>query len=254
MLFSLHRSVRADIRINELSPQTNPEWVELYNPDEETCALSGITLYFADTTDTTQKIQFCSGTSLSGKTYGRIVRPEGSYWLSNAGDTLLLKREDDVIDSVTFGNQLLKAPVGTQSAARNSEGVWAISDNPSPSGDVISFVCPTPTVTNTPVLTVTNPPTPAATNISSPTKIGVPSIQERPTSFVTIISTVEIEDEMASGEAVLGLTDEMPEPTVTPPDMLSQKRPYIAALLFVGIGLALLAAVSVMKIRYTKDI
>jgi hypothetical protein len=254
LLVSFHRPVQADIRINEFSPETNPEWVELYNPDKEPSGLSGVVLYFADSTDTTQKVSFCSGTALSGNAYGRVVRPNGSYWLSNTGDTLMLKREDDTIDSITFGNPLLKAPVGTQSATRNETGEWTITDNPSPAGEVISLVCPTLIATNTPVPTATTVPDVTGGIVASSTKTGTPTVTERPTSFVRILSTVAVEDEMVSQGAVLGFMDQTPEATATSQDALSEKRPYVVALLFVGIGLALLAAVSVVRIRYTKDI
>ena len=254
LLFILHYPVQADIRINEFSSQTNPEWVEVYNPDEETRALSGMTLYFAEDTDTTQKVSFCSGTSMSGKTYGRIVRPEGSYWLSNSGDTIMLKREDDVIDSITFGNQLLKAPVGTQSATRNTEGVWVITDMPSPSGESINLTCPTTAPTNTPSSTPTVTKTP--TNTPEPTSkivmtIPTPSCTVKPTSFVRIISQVLDEEDTSASGSVLGsdISVELATPTTS---MLIEKRPYIIALVSTAIGLALIAAVSVLKIRYTK--
>ena len=254
LLFILHCPVHADIRINEFSPQTNPEWVELYNPDEEVRTLSGMTLYFAGDTDTTQKVSFCSGTNMSGKTYGRIVRPEGSYWLSNSGDTIMLKREDDVIDSITFGNQLLKAPIGTQSITRNDEGVWILTDIPSPSGEVINLVCPTVAPTNTPSSTPTVTKTPSAT--SEPTQKSVttmptPSCTVKPTAFVRIISQVLVE-EVASNGSVLGKTDASLEEATPTISMLVEKRPYIIALVITAIGLALIAAVSVIKIRYTK--
>jgi|GEM_PF-3513909 len=254
LLFVLHYPVQADIRINEFSPQTNPEWVELYNPDEETHMLSGMTLYFASDIDTTQKVLFCSGTSLSGKTYGRVVRPEGSYWLSNSGDTLLLKREDDVIDSITFGNQLLKAPVGTQSATRNSEGLWGITDSPSPSGDAISVACPTAIPTNTPSSTATptkNPTNTPEFTSGSVTKTLTPSCTVKPTSYVRIISRVTVDENTSMSGVVLG-SDVSLESSTPASNLLAEKRPYIIALISTAIGLALIAAVSVLKIRYTK--
>ena len=254
LLFVFYSPVQADVRINEFSSQTNPEWIELYNPDEETRALSGITLYFAGDTDTTQKVSFCSGTSMSGKTYVRIVRPEGSYWLSNSGDTITLKREDDVIDSITFGSQLLKAPVGTQSATRNTEGVWVITDIPSPSGDVINFVCPTIAPTNTPSSTPTVTKIPTGTpefKQGSSTKFPTPSCTVKPTSFVRVISESREGEDIALNGSVLG--DDVSLKEATPPtSMLVEKRPYIIALVSTAIGLALIAAVSVIKIRYTK--
>ncbi|MFZ2025253.1 MAG: hypothetical protein WAV51_03155 [Microgenomates group bacterium] len=109
----------------------------------------------------------------------------------------------------------------------------------------------TPTVTPTPAKGPTNTPAVSTVLITTPTPINPSS---KPTSFVQILSQVTVVDEMAPSGTVLGQTNETQKNASGSMDMLSEKRPYIIALLFVGIGLSLLAAVSVIKIRYTKDI
>jgi len=238
VLFFLPRSVIANIRINEFSPQTNPEWVELYNPDEGEHSLSGMVLYFDDNVDTPQKLVFCSNSVLAAKTYALITRLSDSYWLSNSGDTLILKKEDDTIDSISFGSgQLIKAPTGTQSASRTDTGEWAIANNASPQGDQINFVCPTSTPTPTPA--------PAPTNTQIPTKTPTPSIT--PTIKPKLTSTP-----IATPTAEL-ITTITPSPTAavlgTQDTQVSKNKKYIIALLFISVGCALLAAVFVIKNR-----
>lgn len=113
---------------------------------------------------------------------------------------------------------------------------------------------PNPTSTNTPIPTVDTTPTLTPTLTPIPTKIPTPSCTVQPTSFVQILSQVTALGGMASTGAVLGQEDEHKNNASASMDILSQKRPYITALLLVSIGLAFLAAVSVIKIRYTKKV
>ncbi len=137
----------ADIIINEFSSASNPEWVELYNPTDQTISLKNTTLFFDAKTDTSQKVLFCEVDQISAKSFKLINRPEKSYWLSNDGDTLVLKRDDDSIDTIFFGTgQTLKAPTATQSATRFPDGSsdWIINNQPSSQGEIASFDCPAP--------------------------------------------------------------------------------------------------------------
>lgn len=113
---------------------------------------------------------------------------------------------------------------------------------------------PTNTPTPTPIPTATNTPTPTsvqtATNTQTPT--AVPKISS--TFPVTATLTQSALDNAASATgAVLGEETEPKTGQMQPTDLLAEKQPYIIALLFVGIGLAMLAAVYVVKIRlYSK--
>jgi len=269
VLCSFPRSVEADIRLSEFSPQTNPEWVEIINTGDEQRSLSGMVLYFSESTDSTQKVLFCSNTMLQGKTYARIVRPENSYWLSNSGDTLVLKQEDDTIDTVTFGSgQLLKAPIGTQSAIRTDTGDWMITDSPSPQGDVLSFECPTatPTVTNTPTqqpeATKTPTMTHTATTVPTKTPTRTPTITSTithtvtpsPTDAILAVPTSNQHDDLSPSGEVLGQIQQQATKNEASVDRVNKQKIPIISLLFVGVGFALLAAVYVIKIRlYSKE-
>ncbi|MEX2012982.1 MAG: hypothetical protein WD967_01100, partial [Candidatus Levyibacteriota bacterium] len=164
-------SFAAGLVINEFSSASIPEWVELYNPDEQNYSLKGVILFFDSSSDTSQKVSFCDSDEILAKSYKLITRPSSSFWLANTGDTLILKKEDDIIDSIAYGSgQSLKAPTATQSANRVPDGGESFTNGtPSPHQEnEASFTCPTPTTTptppptNTPTLTSTKIPTPTA--------------------------------------------------------------------------------------------
>lgn len=112
---------------------------------------------------------------------------------------------------------------------------------PSPTAAPTQTPCPTATPTTVP--TGTSTPTSGPSVVLSPVS--------KPTSFVRVIATVmEEETDMVEG-AVLGARQDDTD-TATTSSMFAEKRPYIRALLVTGIGLAILAAVWLIKIRYTK--
>lgn len=247
IIFSV-RPVFASVVINEFSPASNPEWVELYNPDDQTFSLNGVTLFFDDSPTTTQKVTFCSSDELGAKSYKLIKRSINSYYLKDDGDKLILKKEDDVIDSIGYGSgQLLKVPSATQSAIRVPDGStnWLLTDVPSPQGDAASFVCPTPTPTPEPTNTPTptpepkNTPTPTPTRTPTPTKTLTPTLKPMPTLVAT-----------ASVSAVLGISDS-PEIASVEADTKTKTsvQPLIISLLFVGIGCGILSLVFVWQKR-----
>lgn len=213
-------SFAAGLVINEFSSTSNPEWVEIYNLDEQTYPLQGVVLFF-DGTSVTQKVSFCDNDQISAKSFKLITRPNNSYWLSNSGDTLILKKEDDIIDSISYGSgQSLGALTSTQSASRipDGGGSWVLNNSPSPQGDEVSFVCPTPTATptNTPIpaptSTPTQTPTPTRTPTPTPTlkPSGSPTPKILPTdvlgestesgSFISPTKTINKENILISNE------------------------------------------------------
>jgi len=233
LLFSFSvKEVLADVIINEFSSASNPEWVELYNPTDQTISLDNLVLFFDANPDTTQKLSFCQNEQITAKAFNRIVRPSESYWLANDGDSIILKREDDIIDTISYGKeQSLKAPSTTQSASRPDEGSeWVILDSPTPQGDIISFACPTavptviPTVeptmvptsspTNTPTLTLTLTPTP--TNTPTPKLTLIPTIKPTPTLAIVLEPTESLgfggtePPSNLSAEEILGMSDTSP--------------------------------------------
>ncbi|MCX6791827.1 MAG: lamin tail domain-containing protein [Candidatus Gottesmanbacteria bacterium] len=251
------RPVNASIVINEFSSASNPEWVELYNPDDQAFPLAGVVLFFDGNSATTQKLTFCPQDELGAKSFKLITRSKNSYWLADSGDTLILKKEDDTIDSISYGSgQLLKTLTASQSGIRVPDGSinWSVTDAPSPQGDAASFVCPTPTPTpeptNTPTPTPepTEPPTPTPTRTLTPTRTPTPTRASTPTVKPTIVASASAA--LSSASAVLGATDSAATASVMASrDTRPSAKPLIISLLLVGIGCAILSLVFVWQKR-----
>lgn len=209
-LFFLHfanPAFVAGLVINEFSSASSSEWVEIYNSDEQTYSLQNVVLFF-DGTSVTQKVSFCDNDQISAKSFKLITRPSSSYWLANSGDTLILKKEDDVIDSISYGSgQSLGAPTSSQSASRIPDGgSWVLNNSPSPQGDEASFVCPTPTPTptNSPTPTPTSTTTPAATSTPSPTPTKTLTPTSTSNTLTSKITPSAQENVLQDSSSVLG--------------------------------------------------
>ncbi len=185
-----------NILISEFSPASDPEWVELYNPNESSFSLKGIVLFFDDSPTTSQKLSFCDEDQIPAKSY-KLIRNQNS-WLNNSGDTLILKKAGETIDSIAYGTgQLLKSPTSTQSASRalSTDLNWSISNNPGTEGEIASFNCPTPTLTPT--------VTPAAASTPSTSNSPTPSDTPNQTSYDNIyLSEVMVNPENNEDEWV----------------------------------------------------
>ncbi len=160
-----------NILLSEFSSASDPEWVELYNPNEAIFSLKGVILFFDDNPTTSQKLTFCDTDQIPAKSY-KLVQPSNN-WLSNTDDMLILKKGEEVIDSVTYGTgQLLKSPTSTQSATRALNDLsWSISNNPLPEGEIANFNCITPT----PIPTITSSEESAPSITNSPVPSDVPN-------------------------------------------------------------------------------
>lgn len=151
--------------INEFSSASNPEWVEIYNKGSETINLAGWNIIFDDNSNT-QKVTLTSDDVLPSGEFKVVEHPYTGTngWLSNSGDTIILKDSSGVEqDSMSYGDITganIEAPNSDQSAGRNVDG----------SGDWLIFTSPTKETTNN-VAT----PTPAPTMTPSPTPTPVPS-------------------------------------------------------------------------------
>lgn len=158
------KGIKAQVVINEFSPASSPEWVELYNTSDNEVSLDGFVIYFHSTTDTVQKKVFCSNHKISSKSFFLI---ETSGFLNNDGDTIMLKQVDDTVDSISYGTgRALPKIDPSKSGKRDPDGSsnWIVSDTPSRNGEVLSFDCPTPTFSPTPTPNPTSPPTQSQTS------------------------------------------------------------------------------------------
>ncbi len=181
-------------------------------------------------------------------------------WIKNGDDTVKQRQivvgqwnknvivKSDFSDSGFKGEGEYKLKIGYYyytSPEKLSSVNWASTSA------TILLNAPDPTPTNTPIPTVANTPTSTPTHTPILTPIPTPSCTVKPTSFVRVISEVTMSEGMSASGSVLGSGVSLEESTPAV-SMLAEKRPYIIALVSTAIGLALIAAVSVIKIRYTR--
>lgn len=189
------KTCSAAVFINEVSPRSDPEWVELYG-DQENTSLDGYTLFFDNNLEI-QKIE------LTGTIFGfyRIINT-GGLWLNNNGDDLTLKDGENIVDQISYGGGggLLEVSEENPFLARSPDGGgWILSSvssegsaNPSPTNTPTPTHTPTPTSVPSP--TDTPIPTPTLTNVPTPTpstavyKINTPKDAESG----DLLSTVKI--------------------------------------------------------------
>ncbi|HSV95057.1 MAG TPA: lamin tail domain-containing protein [Spirochaetia bacterium] len=92
------KNAYSSVFINEISPVSNPEWVELYNNSEENIDISGWKLI-----DAANSAKTISNTIINAHEF--YIFENSSGWLNNSGqESLFLKNNvDDTIDSIVYG-------------------------------------------------------------------------------------------------------------------------------------------------------
>jgi hypothetical protein len=132
---------RAQVVINEVSPASSPEWVEIYNTSSIDIVLKNYLINFGSDS---QIVYFCDNDKILGNGYKLIYL--NSSWLANTGDIVILKNGDDEADSVGYGTGYsLSKPSATSSITRSPDGGsnWILTGEISPQGEIASFDCPT---------------------------------------------------------------------------------------------------------------
>lgn len=144
--------ISAQVLINEVSPASSPEWVEIINNSSDTVYFQDYSINFGSDS---QNLFFCANDSISGGGFKLIHLT--SSWLANTGDKVSLKKGDDEIDSIGYGTgYALPKPGGaSETITRSPDGSsnWILTSQISPQGDIISFDCPTPFSTPSPAPT-----------------------------------------------------------------------------------------------------
>ena len=231
----LPSNVNASVIINEFSPSTNPEWIELYNDGDFDVDISGYLLEDGNSIKTDDLI--LSGTLLSK---GFLVFEHVEGWLNNSGDTIKLYNNASssaIIDQYTYGNV-----DSTKSMARipNGSENWEITLNISK-----NTINPSPTPSPTPEPTSTPEPTNTPTMTSTATSTPSPAPTKTPTIKPTVPSTVKPTDKPNSTDApmLIGLTGENPTPEgYVLGESNTKKSPFlsiffiISGLLFMTVG------------------
>lgn len=250
LFFIFAPQVSAQVVINEVSPLSDPEWVEIYNTSSSEVSLNEYSINFG--TESQNKV-FCDHDKISPNDYRRVVLT--SFWLRNSGDLVTLKKGDDAVDSIGYGTgYTLGKPTVTGSITRSPDGSgeWIIVEVSTPQGDQVSFDCPTPTPSPSPTPTPTPAPTPSPAFTKTPTPS--PTVKAAATKKPKVISTKTTSDEEES--EILGLREELepPSPTPTPESEEKGKVPITAILFVLGglgfIGVAGYPFLKSMRKRY----
>jgi hypothetical protein len=197
----------AQVVINEFSSHSNPEWVELYNTGAAAISLRGYSIYFDDSS-ASQKYDFCDNHQIGPNAYVLITRPTSPHWLADSGDMLILKNGSNIVDSISYGTGALVAPTATQSGTRSPDGnsSWIITESYSPTGDAVSFECPTPTPTETPAPTQAPTATPTPSSTKTPTPKPTVQVTTKPSATST---KPPLAESTPAEDLVLGLRDQM---------------------------------------------
>lgn len=245
----------AQVVINEVSSATDTEWVELFNTSSSSASLQNYSIYF-DASSTTQKRLFCDNDSIPPLGY-KIIHIT-SHYLNNTGDTVILKIGDDNTDSISYGTgQTLKAPTSTQSISRSPDGAgsWLILDLPSPTGEEVSFSCPTPTPEPTPTQNPTPVPTNTPSPIPTPTKTPTPVPSRTPTPRPTItpipVLGAETSSVSANVEGLLNLGNSPIPTTKNPKNSENAAFPFLAVGI-IAAGVILVGGAFYMAFRKSK--
>lgn len=232
--------VNAAVLINEISPSTDTEWVELYNDGDIGVDLTGYRLEDGNSV-LTDDINL-SG-QISSKSFLVFNHAEG--WLNNGGDTVKLYNNatpSAVIDQYTYGDI-----DQSKSVARipNGSGNWQTTSNvtnnstnptPTPSPTPSPTQSPTPTPLPTPLITKSPSPTPVKTKTPSPKPTSTPEVLgvESGQSYPTPEPTVEA------------------EPT-TVPTTTKKTSIIIMASIFIGVGVILTVVAGILIVKKIKS-
>lgn len=222
LFFVTPASVLAQVYINEISPSTDPEWIELYNESDVSIDLSD---YLLEDGNSSQTDDLKLDGTIIAK--GFLVFTHSKGWLNDGGDTLKLYNNASpsaIVDQYTYSSidsnkSVARIPNGSENWQVTSD-VTNNSSNPTPS--------PTPTPTQTPTASPTNTPTPSPTPKPTPTKSATPKSSPSPSSTdepMSLISDIKINEETPLG-MVAGASVEKKFPTV--------------ALIFIIFGIAFL--------------
>jgi hypothetical protein len=166
-LFLFVHPVSAAIWINEISPSTDPEWIELYN--DGTSEIDLTNWMFREEGG----VDYVLSGSIGPSSY--LVIHHADRWLNNSGDTLTLTSNASpsaIIDQYSFGSvtsdkSVYRSPLGSTNwiVGSPSQG----SANPTPSPSPSPSPSPTPAASPSPSPTATPTPTPKPSPPSSPT-------------------------------------------------------------------------------------
>ncbi len=166
----------AQIIINEVSPRSDPEWIEIYNQGSDPVDLTN--WYFKDAAG--NKKMLPATDPLLSSTY--FVASGYTSWLNNTGDesVYLYNNLDTLVDSLSFGETKTNTTIARMPNLGNT---WFVDQVPTPlSSNDLPSPTPSPTLIASPSPTPTPQTSPAAiAQTPSPTPTPPPSITPTPT-------------------------------------------------------------------------
>lgn len=250
--------VSAAILINEISPSTDPEWIELYNDGSSSIDLAGYLLEDGNTSHTDDLI-------LSGNipSHGYLIFSRSEGWLNNGGDTLKLYNNATpsamIIDQYTYGD--INKPEKVIARSPDGSENWVITttssqntSNPAPSPSQI----PSPSVSPSPSPSPSPSQTPTPTPIPSSSKPPTPKPSIKPSPSPSLPTQALDED----GEGtVAGVSTEIdlsnfgisPPPEPSPSSQVSQglsiNKERTKTVVMIGSGLILLSLAGFLGYR-----
>lgn len=163
MFFLYPKNTFAQIIINEISPVSNPEWVELYNNSDENIDITGWKLI-----DAANSAKTISNIIMNAHEFFVYENPSG--WLNNSGqESLFLKNiASDTIDSVVYGTGgVIGIPEVDKSIGRSPDASTNWINNLIWSKGITNLITSTPDPTTSPSITEV----PTTTQTSSPTPV-----------------------------------------------------------------------------------
>jgi hypothetical protein len=244
-VFCLSAPVQASIYVNEVSPSTDSEWIELYNSDQNQVDLSGWRL--ADGNSSTNDDLNLSGVIPAN---GLIVFEHNKGWLNNSGDTVSLINNASpaaVIDIFEYQVVNEQYTVG-----RISDGQIItynlIPSKGSPNNIPTATATPTQTPTPTSLTPAVSPTTtPVIISTITPTPTPTTKVTSPPKKIPTTTVTLGFESSLSSQPPlVLGVSSEptdIPSPSPTAEQTnVNQPQIVVGWLAIIG-GLSLMIGV-----------
>lgn len=203
----------AKVMINEVSPRTDPEWVELYNQSSEAIDL---TLY--KLVDKAGNTEFLTNlATVSANTYVVFTRPKG--WLNDTTEEylyLFAPNLPDPLDSLSYtsiqeGKTIARVPDLSVSWLINqlpSMGFANPDPSPSPSPSSIDNATvspsPSPSASLPPPQAIASTP---ATPTPTPTQLPTPTPTLKPSLLPSLMPSIEPSHEgTVAGDAIIDLS------------------------------------------------
>lgn len=242
----------AAIYINEISPSTNPEWIELYNDGTTTIDLTNWKLEDGNSSGS-------DDLTLSGSisANGYLVFSHNDGWLNNTGDTVKLYNNAtpsaQLIDQYTYGSvsaekSIARAPSGSENWVLGPQSQGVVNVTPAPSSSPSPSPIPSPSLSPSPSPQPVSP-TPTPKPSPKPTLTPSPTPDLSPSPMGTV-----------AGEAVEIDLSAFTTPTMVPsPQSSPSLKPTInksraRTAILVGCGLILISLSGILLYhRLSKD-